>query len=55
MIALTYIPLNFLYELVIPPKPTKAMDLKPEEAANVEQKEAADKANAKAEAIEGKG
>ena len=54
MIAVTYIPLNFLYELIIPPKPTKAMELKPE-GAEAEKKEAAEKANAKAEAIEGKG
>ena len=54
-IFLTYVPLNFLYELVVPPKETKALDanLTPEEA---EAAQAAEKAaKEKADAIENMG
>jgi hypothetical protein len=27
LIFATYIPLNFIYELIVPPKPTKKMDV----------------------------
>ena len=41
LIFLTYVPLNFIYELVFPPKATKKMDtnLTPEEAEKAEQME----------------
>ena len=54
MIMMTYIPLNWLWELAFPPKETKKMDL----SATPEEQEAAkaaqQKANLKADAIEGK-
>jgi len=34
LIAITYIPLNFLYELIFPPKETKKLDLEPSESAS---------------------
>jgi hypothetical protein len=52
MIFLTYVPLNFLYELAFPPKETKKMDLQKDDEQIMEQEEAAAKAAAKAEAIE---
>lgn len=52
MIFFTYVPLNYLYELAFPPKPTKAAELTPlEEQAAREEAAAA----AKARALEGKG
>ena len=47
-IFITYVPLNFLWELMFPPKETKAMDIN----SSPEEVEAAEKAKAKAEAIE---
>jgi hypothetical protein len=50
-ILITYVPLNWLYELVFPPKETKAMDVN----MTQEEQEAAKAAQAKAEAIENAG
>lgn len=57
LIFITYWPLNWLYELVFPPKETKAMDLAPdgeemEKEDLTPEQEAAAAAAAKAEAIE---
>lgn len=53
IIFLTYWPLNALYELVFPPKETKAMDLEDEEEKPMTaEQEAAAAAAAKADAIE---
>ena len=49
MIFLTYVPLNYIYELMVPPKETKKLELQPEETPE----EVA--AQEKADAIEGKG
>ena len=51
MIFCTYVPLNFLYELVVPPKATKQLDL----TKNTEEAQATETAREKAAAIEGKG
>lgn len=54
LIFITYWPLNALYELVFPPKETKAMDLSPdgEQKELTPEQEAAAVAAAKADAIE---
>jgi hypothetical protein len=51
VIMITYIPLNFLWELVFPPKESKKMDL----TGNSDDAEANAAAQAKADAIEGSG
>jgi len=48
MIFLTYVPLNFLYELIVPPKPTKAAEL----LSPTEEEQMAARAQGKADAIE---
>jgi hypothetical protein len=50
-IFVTYVPLNWLYELIVPPKETKALDVN----QTPEEQEAAKAAQAKAEAIENMG
>merc|ERR1711990_509403 len=50
-ILITYVPLNWLYELVVPPKETKALEVN----QTPEEQEAARAAAAKAEAIENMG
>ena len=52
LIFATYIPLNFLYELIFPPKQTKKMELNQDDAEAQAQEEEAAKAKAKAEALE---
>jgi len=52
MIFLTYVPLNFLYELVVPPKETKKLELAEEIEEMTPEEEAAQQ---KADALEGKG
>lgn len=56
MIMVTYLPLNWLWELVFPPKQTKKKELGADEMEAQEEVEAAKaaevKANLKAEAIE---
>ena len=57
---ITYIPLNWLYELIVPPKQYKKMALNPdeekeEEAAKTPEQEAEALAAAKANALEGNG
>jgi len=59
LILITYVPINWLYELIVPPKEYKKMDLTPEGEEEVEaeaqtpEQEAAAAAAAKAEALEG--
>ncbi len=52
MIFLTYVPLNFLYELAVPRKETKKMDLTLDDMEAKEVEEDAAKAKEKAEALE---
>ena len=51
MIFLTYVPLNFLYELIVPPKETKKMELDPEDMEG-EELTPEEAAQQKADAIE---
>ena len=53
MIFLTYVPLNFLYELAFPRKETKKMDLNLDDQEAEASMEEAARAVAKAEALEG--
>jgi len=53
LIFATYIPLNFLYELCVPPKETSKAASEEETKAEAALQEAQQKAAAKAEAIEG--
>jgi len=52
LIMLTYIPLNYLYELVFPPKPTKKMELDEKTPEQIEEEKEREAAAAKARAIE---
>ena len=52
LIFMTYWPLNWMYELVFPPKETKAMDLDDEAEPMTPEQEAAAAAASKADAIE---
>jgi hypothetical protein len=52
MIFLTYVPLNFLYELAFPPKATKKMDTTLDDQEAKQKSEEAAKAKAKADALE---
>ena len=58
LILITYVPLNWLYELVVPPKEYKKMTLNPDEEveeAKTPEEEAQALAAAKADALEGDG